>query len=207
MTVRVLGGSRLLSELVAATMEAAGFDVAVLEPDSDALVDVDTGDVLVVRIEEATYETMRVLLRALSDMCDAHTIIHCPAELNARVRSDFFDRVSAIIPESAPLESLTTAVPLVAQGFRLALDDGSAVGSSDTSSSQRKLAPISIEKFSHREVAILTSLRDGKSNKDIAKELGISDATVKVHLRSVYQKMNARNRTQAALWASRHLQA
>lgn len=55
--------------------------------------------------------------------------------------------------------------------------------------------------LSPRELEILHLLIDGASNKCIAKRLGIADATVKVHLRKILKKLNASNRTQAAVWA------
>ena len=53
---------------------------------------------------------------------------------------------------------------------------------------------------SGREGEILRSLLSGHSNKMIARQLGISEATVKVHLKAVMRKINAQNRTQAAVW-------
>ena len=50
-----------------------------------------------------------------------------------------------------------------------------------------------------RERDVLRSLRSGHQNKIIAYELGISESTVKVHLRNIMKKLNASNRTQAAL--------
>ena len=44
----------------------------------------------------------------------------------------------------------------------------------------------------------------GHTNKMIARELGITDATVKVHLKSSLRKIDAINRTQAAIWALKH---
>ena len=41
----------------------------------------------------------------------------------------------------------------------------------------------------------------GASNKVIAYKLGIMEATVKVHLKSLLRKIGAANRTQAAIWA------
>jgi hypothetical protein len=41
----------------------------------------------------------------------------------------------------------------------------------------------------------------GDSNKMIARELGITEATVKVHLKGLLRKIGAGNRTQAAIWA------
>jgi two-component system, NarL family, nitrate/nitrite response regulator NarL len=53
---------------------------------------------------------------------------------------------------------------------------------------------------SGREGEILRSLLSGHSNKMIARQLGISEATVKVHLKAVMRKINAQNRTQVAVW-------
>jgi DNA-binding NarL/FixJ family response regulator len=50
-----------------------------------------------------------------------------------------------------------------------------------------------------RERDVLRSLRSGYQNKIIAYELGISESTVKVHLRNIMKKLNASNRTQVAL--------
>ncbi|GLO72897.1 hypothetical protein MACH17_44140 [Phaeobacter inhibens] len=56
--------------------------------------------------------------------------------------------------------------------------------------------------LSGREWLILTKLIDGATNKSIANELSICEATVKVHLRTCFRKIGAKNRTQAAIWAS-----
>ncbi|WP_114392666.1 LuxR C-terminal-related transcriptional regulator [Oleisolibacter albus] len=55
--------------------------------------------------------------------------------------------------------------------------------------------------LSQREMQILRCLVRGDSNKMIANQLGITEATVKVHLKSLLRKINASNRTQAAIWA------
>lgn len=55
--------------------------------------------------------------------------------------------------------------------------------------------------LSAREIDVLASLLEGRSNKEIAERLHITEGTVKVHLKSLLKKMNVRNRTQAALWA------
>ena len=41
----------------------------------------------------------------------------------------------------------------------------------------------------------------GASNKMIAIKLGITEATVKVHLKTLLRKIDVNNRTQAAIWA------
>ena len=55
--------------------------------------------------------------------------------------------------------------------------------------------------LSQREIQILRCLLSGHSNKMIANHLHITEATVKVHLKSLLRKINASNRTQAAIWA------
>ena len=52
--------------------------------------------------------------------------------------------------------------------------------------------------FTPRELNILDLLRRGMQNKLIAYELGISQSTVKAHLRSIMMKLKAKNRTEAA---------
>jgi two-component system nitrate/nitrite response regulator NarL len=54
---------------------------------------------------------------------------------------------------------------------------------------------------SQRETEILRCLIEGSSNKVIARKLGITEATVKVHLKGLLRKIKAANRTQAAIWA------
>ncbi len=55
--------------------------------------------------------------------------------------------------------------------------------------------------LSAREEQILQLLLNGCSNKAMARDLNISHETVKVHMKALLRKVNARNRTQAALWA------
>jgi len=50
-----------------------------------------------------------------------------------------------------------------------------------------------------REVLWLLSL--GKSNKEIGRALGLAEGTVKIHCMAIYQRLNVRNRTEAALRA------
>lgn len=55
--------------------------------------------------------------------------------------------------------------------------------------------------LSEREIEVVQRLAGGMPNKVIAKELDISEATVKVHLKSILKKLRVANRTQAAIWA------
>jgi two-component system nitrate/nitrite response regulator NarL len=56
--------------------------------------------------------------------------------------------------------------------------------------------------LSARELNVLHRLRDGLPNKEIARALGITEATVNVHVKAILRKVQLRNRTQVAMWAS-----
>ena len=55
--------------------------------------------------------------------------------------------------------------------------------------------------LSQRESQVLHWLVDGASNKVIAREMQITETTVKAHIKSLLRKVRATNRTQAAIWA------
>jgi DNA-binding NarL/FixJ family response regulator len=58
-----------------------------------------------------------------------------------------------------------------------------------------------------REREVLALLADGLPNKLIARRLEISEKTVKAHLTNIFQAIGVTDRTQAALWAQRHMKS
>jgi DNA-binding NarL/FixJ family response regulator len=52
-----------------------------------------------------------------------------------------------------------------------------------------------------RETEVLTCITQGRSNREIAEELGIAEKTVRIHVSAVLDKMGARDRTQATIYA------
>jgi len=75
------------------------------------------------------------------------------------------------------------------------LVDGLAKGKRRTEEPQHRLTP--------RESALLALVVSGMSNKAIAQEMSISENTVKYYMKSILQKLGARNRTEAATLALR----
>jgi two-component system nitrate/nitrite response regulator NarL len=61
--------------------------------------------------------------------------------------------------------------------------------------------------LSVREIQILRGLVDGLSNKTIARQFDIMEATVKVHVKAILRKIGVQNRTQAAIWALNRLES
>jgi DNA-binding NarL/FixJ family response regulator len=61
-----------------------------------------------------------------------------------------------------------------------------------------------VRELSDRQRTILGMVAAGKQNKHIARELEISEKTVKAHLTAIFQALGVTDRTQAALWAQRN---
>lgn len=88
-----------------------------------------------------------------------------------------------------------TFVPLSALNGLIAERPASAKGNSGD------------DRLSPRQLEVLELLQQGKQNKIIAYELGMAEATVKVHVRMIMKKLNARNRTEVVLKTERRLSA
>lgn len=63
---------------------------------------------------------------------------------------------------------------------------------------------LAIRELSAREVAILERIVRGDSNKHVARFFKIAEPTVKAHVKAIFRKIGASNRTQAAIWAINH---
>jgi DNA-binding NarL/FixJ family response regulator len=60
-----------------------------------------------------------------------------------------------------------------------------------------------IERLTSRQLQVVRELTTGDSNKRIARTLGITEGTVKLHLAAIYRAMKVRNRTEAVLTVTR----
>jgi DNA-binding NarL/FixJ family response regulator len=58
--------------------------------------------------------------------------------------------------------------------------------------------------LTEREREVLALIADGRSNREIARALVVSEKTVKTHVSNILMKLDLADRTQAALWAVRH---
>ena len=57
------------------------------------------------------------------------------------------------------------------------------------------------EKLTNRETEVLKLMLQGVSNAFIAKELGVTESTVKAHISHIFEKLNVQNRVQAVVKA------
>lgn len=96
------------------------------------------------------------------------------------------------IPKSLSLDDLAAALATVLDGgswFPAATGDA-ADGTADTAR---------VASLTPAQRRVINGLSDGLLNKQIAYEMGISEATVKAHMTAIFRKLGANNRTQALL--------
>jgi DNA-binding NarL/FixJ family response regulator len=71
---------------------------------------------------------------------------------------------------------------------------------------QTDTAAEAVSQLTGRELQILKLVAAGSANKHIARDLGVSEATVKVHVKHLLKKLHCRSRVEAAVWAvSNHI--
>jgi DNA-binding NarL/FixJ family response regulator len=102
------------------------------------------------------------------------------------------------IPTSLPLDIAVEAIRLVnAGGTFIPANSLSSARIPQERNYMNRNTPYN-GMFTDRQVAVIEGLRRGKQNKIIAYELNVSESTVKVHVRNIMKKLNARNRTEVA---------
>lgn len=101
---------------------------------------------------------------------------------------------AGFLPKTLSAKSLVNAVRFMAAGEQFVPLDFLRA---EDEAARHPLA----EKLSRRELEVLEGLTHGKSNKEIARDLDLSEPTIKLHMKTLYRKIGASNRTQAAMAA------
>jgi two-component system nitrate/nitrite response regulator NarL len=167
--------------------------IAAADAEPEVIVFISSGDVEASRdaVERLTqaYEDARLIV--LSGDLSVEELAAC---LRAGARGYLLNSIS----KEAMVHSFTLIVlgeTVFPSGLALAWMSGGV-------SASRPAADRSLGRdLTRREAEILDCLTAGASNKQIARDLGITEATVKIHMKSLIRKIGVRNRTQAALWA------
>ncbi|PYG31908.1 LuxR family two component transcriptional regulator [Pelagimonas varians] len=101
---------------------------------------------------------------------------------------------AGFIPKTLPAKSLVNAVKFMAMGEQYAPIDFM------TTPDEAEAHPIA-QLLTKRELEVLQGLTSGKSNKEIARDLDLTEPTIKLHMKTLYRKLEVNNRTQAAVIA------
>ena len=116
------------------------------------------------------------------------------------MRKSFEDGVYACVMQDIHPESFVSIVQLVSLGEKVAPTE--LINTIHRLPTEPQ-APESLAsyKLNAREMDVLDRLAMGMSNKRISRDLELSEATVKLAIKSIFRKMHVKNRTQAALIA------
>ncbi len=162
-------------------------------------------------------ESLPETIRALRDLCGEAPVGVVLACDDAAVTRKFGALgIAGVVQHEAGLAVAIAAIQLMwiggfclppepARADELAAAPSSSPAGAAPASSAREASRKDIvceHALTSRECDVLRILREGHQNKIIAFELGISESTVKVHLRNMMKKLRASNRTQVALGAT-----
>jgi DNA-binding NarL/FixJ family response regulator len=111
--------------------------------------------------------------------------------------------VRVLIPRSATANEITASVVAAAAGLLVLHPDFAEDLFPRNESATRTLPSSPMQALTPREIEVLGMLALGLGNKTIAKRLGISEHTVKFHISSIFQKLNASSRTEAVTLGAR----
>ena len=99
---------------------------------------------------------------------------------------------AGFLPKSIPARTLLNAVRFMLAGEKY-VPFGFLAQKDETPQN-----PV-LAKLTSREIDVLRGLIDGRSNKEIARDLDLQEVTVKLHVKTLCRKIEARNRTHAAM--------
>ena len=151
----------------------------------------DNPDALVMLDGDLDAEFCRSLLQQIAQRYSAVKVLVTVTDCRKRWLQEVTQlNVLAIVPRDSDAETFTLALNSVAMGMMFIPRD--CITASESSRQN-------IKSLSARQREILTMLAAGESNKQIGRLLNISTGTVKAHLESLYQRLEVKNRTQAAM--------
>jgi DNA-binding NarL/FixJ family response regulator len=151
-------------------------------------------------------------MELLSALCNTHPdmpVVVLSAAESPRVMQRAIDRGAAgFIPKSAASQVLISALQLVLAGGvyippamigKPAADSPETAGPADTAGITPRRSTSVRPAFTGRQIDVLALLSEGDSNKTIARKLGLSEHTIKIHMTAIFKTLGVRNRTEAAI--------
>jgi two-component system nitrate/nitrite response regulator NarL len=202
----VVDSSRLFREGLRHLLTDTQFDIAVeCTALADALMHVSRGfEPQLALVEFDSSDGWLAMLKELRDTCPNVRIIVLSNALSAQALAQALDAgVNGYLLKNISLQGLTQSLELAMLGEKVFPTQLAALLSAGKATADRPIlrSAARTNGLSERETAILRCLVSGYPNKVIADQLQMTEASVKVHLKAVLRKIQASNRTQAAIWA------
>ena len=188
-------------------LSSDGFNIVLSSDNADRIVRSKLDSKISVVVDLPDPHAQLQAVEAVSAAYPAAKIAVLVDEFDMQQLVDCFEAgTDGYIVKSMNSRPLITALKLVALGEKfLPSELADVIGSRsfDQNGSCSDLeAEMEEAKLSVRERDVLCCLMAGYSNKVIARELDVCEATVKVHVKAILRKLDVSNRTQAAMWAS-----
>ena len=205
-TVTIVGSEALLVEGLKQFFEGAGFTVDPRSGRPAPPVDREAAagtEIVIVLDEPASGSGARQFVEWLHERhADAKLVLLRPAFTRAQLVAALGLGFHAVLLRSISQEALGHALHmLLLDETLLPLSLATQLLDSERENRGVSEAGRDGDGFSPRDLRILDCLVQGKANKTIAQEIGVSEATVKVQIRQLLKKIGASNRTQGAIWA------
>ncbi|HXV29442.1 MAG TPA: response regulator transcription factor [Sinorhizobium sp.] len=214
----MLAKADLLAECLTQAISARFQDQDIVSlSDADGLLDsnlIDVSLVMLYRLPAAAYPSIMRTIHEFHPKAAIGLLVQNADELDPSI-AGFVDEglIRGVLPLNLNLDICLTAIDLLMKGGehfpaallrRVALRGLAGGGlitqkqpSSEDTDLERK-TDFGQVLLTMRETQILDLICTGSQNKIIADRLGLSENTVKVHVRNIYKKMNVHNRTEAA---------
>lgn len=129
------------------------------------------------------------------------TVIVSAMDDPAVIRRSILHGASGFIPKSSPIGVLEEGIRAVLDGEVWVPEDIDL--SSDELDSEEATIAAALSSLTPHQFRVLMMLGEGLLNKQIAYQLGVSEATIKAHVTAILRKMQVTNRTQAVLAVQR----
>lgn len=134
------------------------------------------------------------LLRFRSELPALPVVVVSALEDTATIHRTMLCGAAGFVPKSASADAIRGALATVLEG---GLYMPPNLARQEPASAHAGAAPPSGHALTPRQAAVLAKLVEGKSNKVIARELAISDMTVKVHVTAILRSLDVETRAQA----------
>lgn len=144
------------------------------------------------------------VLRALKDMeLESINIILTVSDLEENFLTALKCGADGYLLKDADPEVIIEKLRCAVNG-EIVIDDTLTNFLTNSFRNKKAQSPTDLSALSEREKEILQLIVKGMSNKLIGNKLGITEGTVKVHVKNTLRKLNLRSRLEAALWAIEH---